>query len=689
MVSRVRLAIAGLLLLTLILLVLFSQPPKSGKEPPPPAPPRASIQLLASGLAGSNAGQMAYFILQANNSGLEEANMTLGALPRRPPLSAYLIPLPPSAPAQAQGSYTALLFALPSHGLMARAQHPDYQSVSDSLLIVQGGIMPAQIYGNLSRLLANRNRVIYSGIGFEYLLREDGTILRAGANSTPALLAGKECNYLLDDSGGWLCALPPPSSYESARPLALQIERLSLFGPDSGAYAKSPYPYEGKITYFIPAPGNPAYAQAAYFFAGKGVWLRGSFLSPLPPPSGSIQGRLETYPGQLVSLALSANESFESPVELQFKVDVSRNGERAFSVPAGTGRVREVWIGEAEFQSPAMPGEYLLELTDQFGRRAAASRLLVRNLSARLLSVSESAYEIEVLRDNIPVDSELAIVRILGSNSSERYPVSHGRLTVFAKPLHPGNFSIQIGGAIAQAPFQPPRNPNEAYLLPAIALLLAAIAVLALRQPGRGVLRIFVPEQSEGKGGSLALGAGQVTRMLSRTAAYLSLGKSPLSLAEIMLGARKFAHPHREIFVSDSNLQQLLDSFAPKTLSSYGDYYWPAQWGLGDAKRAVMMRKIADSQIERGVAARRAKAGIITKTSLGETLLVPFSGKKALLSALGAKRRPTVAVFESPQDILEFKRSLLLPGEENIRLSIALKTNALLALPISSLGDAL
>jgi len=561
--GRLQIAAAAVLL-TLLVLALLPKPAPSALQPPAPELPRASITALESGVADSSDGQVAYLTLGLGNSGLEAANITLSTLQYRPPTSAYIIEPPQSSPKNTRDAAAALRSSLPKYGFTLQKGEPDYGKIPDSLIIAPTGTMPSQLYHNLSALLANGNQIIYLGLPFDFLLEPDGSISKNPEQQNISSLSSSPlCDFLPSPSGGYLCILNRPQESFSPSELASAMLQIALFGPGTAPVSLQAQNISGVRTYFLPLVQDSARARIAYLFAGKGVLKQGALLVPLKYPQGSIAGGLSCFPGSDLHLALQANASYESPVELHFSLSAGKDGVRTSQVPAGSGLVRQIWAGSAEFPCPQSPGEYLLRLQDQFGRSYASARLVSRNFTVTLLSYSEGAYSFGVLLDSKPLDASLVRVRIEGSNNSETYPAMQGKATVFAKPARSGTFIFELlgeEGAQASAPFSPPQSTAGIYLwlgLPGLALVL--LLYYAIRGRIGSKYSLTIDESVPGAQNTLELGSAAVIGIFEKTARSLSIGKQPLSFQELMLGFRRYAAPGRASFIADFNLQQLLD----------------------------------------------------------------------------------------------------------------------------------
>jgi hypothetical protein len=556
--------------------------------------------------------------------------------------------------------------------------------------------MPSQIYHNLPILLQNKNQIIYAGALFEFLLEPDGSISQNSLPGFGEFSQGPACEFIAHPTGGSLCRIAKPlQSFGSSSELASTLLELSLFGPRArSTECRIPISSRGQKTCFVPLLQNATSARAAYFFAGKGVLKQGEITVPLSAPMGAISGSQVSFPNKPITLFLLANASYSSPVELAFSILIKKDGFLVSRVPSGRGKVRSIWLGQAGFQSPREPGEYLLVLSDQFGRSYASSRLLVRNLSVAQLAQSEGAYTYQVMLDGLPLDSALARVRIEGSNDSQLYPVMQGRTTIFAKPARDGHFIFEIGEASVPVEFAAQRPAADIYLfigLPGLAI--AIFIYVALMGRLRAKYSLLVDDLPSSPGCALELDSSSVARIFERTSSSLSLGKSPLSFAEVALGMRRFASPGRGIFISDSNLQDVLGKFcADSVLRGQEGYYWLPVWTLSHPQNEIMLRQLREILLQSGAAAKRHPLGVTAQTSLGQTLFIPHgrgSSIKTALRSLSIKGTTRILVFKDALSLAEFRRSLLGSGEDGAKLSLALRAHLLTALPLGSIGDAL
>ncbi len=432
-------------------------------------------------------------------------------------------------------------------------------------------------------------------------------------------------------------------------------------------------------------------------FAGKGVLKQGALLIPLAYPQGSITGNLSCFPGSQIRVALQANASYESPVELQFFLSAGKGGSPLSQAPAGSGMVRQIWVGSAYLPCPQSPGEYLLRLQDQFGRSYAAARLVSRNLTITPHSYSEGAYSFDVLLDGSPLDASLAKVRIAGSNNSETYPVMQGRATVFAKPARSGTFIFELvgeDGAVASVPFSSPASSASIYLwlgLPGLALVFLLYYAITGRIGRKYTL--LIDDSAPPAPGGLELDSASVQRIFEKTSRSLSIGRQPISFQEVMLGFRRHAVPNRAAFIADFGLQQLLDDFcSAKILQSHDGHYWPSSWRIPNPSYSVLSRRIRNELLHRGFRYRATVHGIYASTPLGHALIMPHqkgSSRKKLLFAPHPAGARKLLVFETAAEREDFRSSLLSGSQEDAMLSLAIRSQSILLVTIDSLGDAL
>ncbi len=325
---------------------------------------------------------------------------------------------------------------------------------------------------------------------------------------------------------------------------------------------------------------------------------------------------------------------------------VSKNGVNISSKQIG--RVVEETVFEEPFKFD-VPGTYVAVITDMSGP-VGGGVLHIPELTIIQTQKFGRRIHYWVTQDGVPYDGEIQVS--LNNGTSKQLYVNQGELTVEAK-FHEGTNELMFkasGNTISKQVDQ----SGDSFLAPFITLgIPGGILVLCIygfiRFSKKPTYLLRVPEQVREVRKNVSLTASQFEGIFRQTQKDLSIS-GPLSLAEIMIGLRKYLTLGADM--TEGNIEHILLSLEKEgKLKGFRGYYL-----IGDAKdleRKTLIRIVHDRLIGRGIECVITKDSIKTKHA------------KVIFSLDSLSQTSSVLVFE---DLVSMESHISSLSPENAAL---------------------
>ena len=586
-------------------------------------------------------------------------------------LSAYCSPLPlqnnvlilsfPSAPGVSKALPSEIEAELSRSGISSREVIlQDALSSENSIIISPSGAIPLPLLQNASELEAENTRAIV-------LEALSGKTIDGSGNLAPldgSIPSGfEEVRLSPQDSGG-----------------AVQetVERV-LFQPGIEPMRLSALP--GNATLAVQVNSSDAYCRAICALGGA----RSRF---------SDSGRLSASPGRLFGPShLAAGQEGVYEFSLPENSEVGRS-LRLFAVaylPEGEAFRREIAGGEITrgwaSQFPlnfSRGGAYAVRITDQFARVHASAFVQVPQLSAIPLSQEGSRYEFLVLLDGVPAQG--AISARLDNGTPKNYSVQGGSLVVWSDPPQGSHtMEFELSGSRAAYAFTPRQSGMGAlldtYLRFGVPAAIFVLAVFLLFRAGRRAkYAITFPEQALPMPGVASVASGDLASAYLRADRKFGGFFLPCYPSEIAAELSRPGGGKGALAINAHSVLRILRRLAQQGLFAEheGAFILRSRMGGFSSRELLMLRTIHECMLERGLRFSRKQAITVKK---GELELVLFRGKESVLAGIGKACR--AVVFESGEELEEFKSDISAIDAQNGRIRLALWNDSLLLVAAS------
>ncbi|MEM4633871.1 MAG: hypothetical protein QW275_01830 [Candidatus Anstonellaceae archaeon] len=543
----------------------------------------------------------------------------------------------PSAPGIDEGVGIKIADGLEKCGFSVQKATPgELDELSDTIIIAPSGAVP-KILNEKSKSLALGNNRIYA------LAMLDGRLIDEEGN----LLAGNISKEIE------LVRYFPESNNESIWKV---MEKALTMGQNSvEAYSKNT----------IAIPINSSIAYCRVFGAEEG---RCKFFDSgkLQMPQGRLEGPKEAIAGSKHAFVLFLGNSSEIGRNLTLYASASKGQVEVWRQKVFEGRLLGGHESRFLVQFPS-PGDYVISVEDQFGRTHAQAYVKAVGLSAREVSVNGRRYEYYLEFGGAPATGH--VQARIGEGEAKDYFASNGTLVVWAAPSGNNSITFLHNGATATLPIKGEQDSIwMAYLrlyIPAAVFLIAVYLLIGASRKEKYI--ITFPKLAQGQSEVLKLGENEVLQSCKR--ADLKIGGHNLALLpqEIGRSALQIKGKKSWLGLDMRSLIALLEKMREKgSLVGFEGYYAPKEFARGfDAKELVMLRRLYEAMLEKGIPFRKSRL-----IELKGKQLQIFSGKGKVLAGLGKKRR--IVLFASKEDLLEFEKSLEEPSEENTKIKLAI-----------------
>ncbi len=568
---------------------------------------------------------------------------------------------------------------------------------SGSMLIVPSGYIPEELATGSAKpmlysLMERGITVFYIGQDFSRMISRTGSVV-----PSPGTFTGFREGKITFDSGA---SLTPDGTVSIKNPLysATGLESSSSFGGAFSALA-----YKGGFIILAPQTldGGWESGQAAGQDAARIIlstrWLTpkssvetivpltgGDDIEVFTPSFEGDSGYLKVYggnndsgsgfykvsflqkktKGEIYTRGHSIVPGALSQTSLDLVIELKESGGEKFlflsvnnisgevehsSIPGKVGLNSQLTIPHT-FSLPT--GDYIINVIDQEGNRYARSYLRVKEVEVAPVSFNmrNDVFSFAVRGDGEPVSPELVTAKVDGGKYGTYAFRGTSSLDIDLKstgnaPLPDGMHSVafQIGSyattlpidKVAPAPFY-----TQPFILGAIAIALIAFAIAyifkASEIPVYGLDIPDFPPQSTTK---IPLSREVLLGLFEKVNQKYRWKNTPLKASEVKGAFKDLVFEGRPIFISDYNLEYLLDQLTGlgllrKEAGYYSKSSWEQDTGLS-AKYLSMFRSLRDICINEAIpftpmgASREYDTKI---TILGQDMYVHFYGGPETIS---------------------------------------------------------
>ena len=680
-----RLLVLLVLLAAFFILILALSSGEAAQKPRWAAQPAPNSSLHATplgfGIADSSGAKSGYAIL--NISAPSEANISLFLVPQGQKEKVYLLDYPRIEADRYFEFRAALQRELASYGgQVDEVSIEGTGELSRAVLIVPTGAFPQPLAESLPELLARGNAVIYLGRGADFLLDTDSSLVPANtSNFSLGEYAGRQ------GSGSVLHVKKTLNSYASPQEAAHELAMLVLSAgwetPGSSAQFSVPANFSNERMFVLP----PADAREGQLIAiissssGNAVFSRS-----VSSGTGTVLMPPAVFQDENMSVQAILNESYAEPVLLVMSLDASSPAGAKFTRKIGEASVRTAWFNSFSMKNELPPGDYVVSANDQFGRTHASCLLHVKNLSATVESADSRNFVFNISIDGKPVDAQMATVSAGNSDMSMDYPVSGGRMAVFAQlPKGEQFFRARIFGRELVVPYEGGKESAlDIYIRYGIpGIIIAVVVILLFRSTPRQKYNIIVPDASEEKVRMVDASPAELLVVFEKANKDFGWSRVPLSVQEFRRAAQRHVlRGGKGVVATDSNITEVLDSLsASGKVSSWRGFYCPGAW-ISRGKTAAglgMRRMLRDGAIAKGAKFSEREMSVRSAAAQVKFILAPDGNPK--LADIGAaiekaKAGKACIFFSDEKSMEEFRRSLPFSAE-NAPVSIALRTGKL------------
>ncbi|MBM3229126.1 hypothetical protein FJZ26_01735 [Candidatus Parvarchaeota archaeon] len=699
--------------------------PQASKASEPAAGTAPKITIVDYGYATGQQGLVPFQSVQFVSSGMSGASVESYFFASKPQSQVLLLDYPAIDADDYPSFASAFLQELSNYGVKARhAKLTNSTRLSDSIIVAPNGAYPQVLALFEKRLLGSGNSIIFVGPDASLQLSQDGSIIQPQTpGSGPfALLSSNAQPSRLELGGIQALALQVPALPAQSANMGSQSGYFvwvngtinTLGGPRRAAGVLSSLaihqPWQNQRVYsrmefsgsasqakimFLPklpqapnivqqAAGGQAYLHSVATFGSDGGLKKGAVWDlPLQQPPGAVAIRERAFPNEILqaSFRFYANNSKPVLLDLTYSL-VSAQGEVS-RVSAGKGQVKQVLFGSAAINAPGVPGDYLVVLSDQYGRRLGNGRLHVSNMSISTLPVAQNVFVLNATVDSLPVDSYVTVWKE-GSNAKGTYPLSNGISTISAR-LEPGNnaFYASLLGQTRRFEVLAPQNPqNLAYLAVFGAVFLATAFYFGSKKK-KDKITIYLPEgDAENTSGGqkrhvMQVGFKELRRAFAVGARKLGFSQQlpVLSAFEARLALCSSLARGKTLRSTQSNVESLLGHFVlAKKAACHLGYYCicPKKFSQRNFEGLVAQRIARDGLVAHGRACRQ-KGRLL---EIGKTALASPHQCIDKLGILAGKYKKIIIVFSQENELAKFAEEYGIGFGPKASFDAAAKTSA-------------
>ena len=480
--------------------------------------------------------------------------------------------------------------------------------------------------------------------------------------------------------GGW------ESGSAAGEDVARIILRTRWLTPKSGVESVQPLSGDDYIEVFTPSfEGNSGYLKVYgdNNESGSGFY-KVAFLQK--KTKGEIYTRGHSIvPGSLaqtsLDLVIELKESGGEKFLFLAVNNISGEAERS-SIPGKVGLNSQLTIPHT-FSLPT--GDYIINVIDQEGISYARSYLRVKEVEVApvFFNMRNDVFSFAIQGDGAAIAPELVTAKVDGGKYGTYTFRNTGTLDIDLKttgnaPLPDGmhNVTFQAGSysstlpinKVAPAPFY-----TQPFILGAVGIALVAFAIAyifkASEIPVYGLDIPDFPPQSTTK---VPLGREALLGLFEKVNQKYRWKNTPLKASEVKGAFKDLLYEGRPIFISDYNLEYLLDQLAglgllKKEAGYYSKSSWEQETGLS-AKYLSMFRSLRDICINEAIpfTPMGAGKGYDTKiTILGQDMYVHFyEGPEAIGAVMDSLQLGLNIILAEDESEVEELNEFLSSGDD-------------------------
>jgi len=419
----------------------------------------------------------------------------------------------------------------------------------------------------------------------------------------------------------------------------------------------------------VAVPVNSSVAYCRLFYYSENGGCRVSDSGKLSAAQGTLAGPSEVLAGKNAAFEFSLNGSSEIGRNLSLAAVIMKDGAEVGREGISEGGIAVGYASRILLHFPHA-GDYLVWVTDQFGRVHAEAYVKAAGLASKQVSHDNSRYEYYLEFAGEPAEG--AVRAWIDEGEKKSYFASNGTLEIWAAPGQgKHNISFEHQGAVATEDMEGnPESLLASYAriyIPAAIFLVSLFLLLGAAKKVR--YSITFPRLADEPVETVCLSEEQLLRACIAADGLLGGHRLALLPEEIGRAALKEEGKKRDCRMDLQSLGAALDSMvADGSLVSSSGYYAPAAFANGfDAQELCLLRNVHNALLERGISFSKKRIIPIPKSGIELQL---FSGKGAVLSKIGKAQR--VVLFRDMAALEEFERSLGEPEKENVRIKLAL-----------------
>lgn len=693
----------------------------------------------------------AYSVLQMESAGMRNITINAEAYGSPAPNSVFVLR---SGRAQAE-TYPLFLSSLTSTlseygvGVNEISTGELDKLGSGSFLLVPSGYMPEGLLSGdnpmIYRLMDRGVIILYVGQDFSRMLSEDGVVvpapqlpsrLRITFDATPVsserpfklrnglyTASGLDSSYKFGGSysvaayksgfmifapqtldGGWA------SAADAASDVSTVFLRTAWLTPRAQASFTAPLSGNDTAEIFTSRfEGDSAYVKVYGHDANHSVGFYGAFRAVKSTRGEIYMHGYSIMPGSVASsstdLFLRLRESAGGEKFIFISItNISGEVDR-FSAGGSRASLNSDLTIQHEFSLP--PGDYILSAVDQEGNAYARSYLRVKTprvVPASINTVSD-IYIFTVTGDGSPMAVPSINVKLGGGQYGSYDARDSSSITINPKqagygPLPEGrntfNFTI---GSFRPAYYIDKVSPTPFFLQPQI-LGAVAIALLVLgfgiffRAGEAPILKLDIPDFPPQSTEKVSLSKDTLLGLFEKVNQKYKWKNTPLKLAEVKGAFKDITQDGRPLFISDYNLEYLLDQMVglgviKKEAGYYSKASWEQESGMS-AKTLSMFRSLRDICINEAIpftqpgSSREYDSKI---TILGQDMFVHFYGGPQVVGrVLGALHNGlNIILAEDDGDVEELNEFLSSGLDAATRLKLEIESGSVQVRTLDSL----
>ncbi|MEM2963529.1 MAG: hypothetical protein QXW70_02445 [Candidatus Anstonellales archaeon] len=673
-------------LILLLIIVLFAITSifffqDNEKEPALNREAEALIQPAGCGIANAEGSYAAYCNLLLDSP--INTSITAGVFPKAPSREVYFFEYPhiESKDYEALNDYlkkklfgTGIFFSSISANRL--------NSVSDSILIVPTGVFPKPIYENILNITSKRNVIVYLGLPPIYLLEQDGSIVSNPENAL--LFSGKEKWNTIPLGDSYIYYSPLSlDKFNRAKEAGEEILNVVLRQPWLGGtfYSITLPPTHSKKTIFFPSQFSEGYLRL-FSFTPSNTFLLDE--KAKKPPGNLLHSKVSAASKEL-ELQAAINRTFSSSVFLSFSLSIIKDGVEVFRTNIGNASMREIWFRTFPLQVDLQPGDYLLIIHDQYMQTHTKSYLHVKNITVSYFPYQEGLYSFLVSEDGKPMSDTYAEVYVDNATYLGRHPIVGGTIRLSPTSMdktREHNFRFKIEGKEILTKAEPPHSVFSFYSTYGLPALLLIIGIyLFFKRRGERLVVVF-PDVKHSLQQTVRITKGEALEAINSAHSNFPSPFLGLTLQDIRRALQeRMRLKGKDVIFSDENVLEILNSLASEgKVRNYLDHYVMHQ---ADPKRSSMLRTAYDFLLSSGKKFKIKKDGSIV---CGEDTIEIHTN--TCIPKLPQRGR-LILLFESEQEMEEFKGQLRGGEKELLALSLALRSGKLLLSTILNVTEIL